>query len=178
MQSQAAVNTSSFPQKFLDAVVIDQTIFDVLQKLDADPPGHDVADLESETIKSCTNNSCEVNQGDQDDEENCSDLPPPLPYFQQTPSMPSGHDLSNEKIHRSMSDTSLVQGPPSKFYLDKLRAKNMSKSLPNMRGCSRSIHNRSVGFTILDSANESSPDTGRYWALERIAEFEQLLEGL
>jgi hypothetical protein len=165
--------------KVTDAAVADKMIFDILREVDADPPDHDeVSGSESAIQSDCSDDSDEEDQTDPDDGEHCSDLPPPLPYFQRTPTLPAGHENSQEKLHRSVSATSLVQAPADKNNLEKLRTMHMSKSLPNLRGCSRSVHNRGVGSTILDTANESSRDTGRDWALVRVAEFEQILGGL
>jgi hypothetical protein len=81
-----------------------------------------------------------------------------------------------EHFHRCLSETSLEIKTWS--LKGQLHTDHMSKSLPNMRGCSRSIHNRGVGLTILDSVHESCPDTGRQSAMARVAEFDRLLEGL
>jgi hypothetical protein len=180
MQAASPI-TSCHPNKVTDAVVIDQKLFDILRKMDADPPVYgDVSDSESVTQleSTCIINSDSVRSDDLDDDEHCSDLPPPMPYFRRTPSLPSVYENTQERIHRSTSDTSLAQAPLRKNNLDKLLAKHMSKSLPNLRGCNRSIHNRGVGITILDSGNESNRDTGRNLALARVAEFDILLGGL
>ncbi len=132
----------------------------------------DESDLEAPYSDSTT----EIYDGGDNGEE--SNLPPPMPFFDRRTNATASAPMLLQGVLSRARSSSPNRGTCGVLRgRDLFKTKAMTMSMPNLHS-NRSMYNRGIGHSALDSVAECGGNQGKQVLRSRIEEFDTLLEDL